>query len=31
MPNGSEEDCEPFVEIVDDEPVDDTEELDEAA
>jgi len=28
---GSEDDDEPFIEIEDDEPVDDTEELDDAA
>jgi PRTRC genetic system protein E len=31
VPDGSEEDDEPFVEIEDDEPVEDTEELDDAA
>jgi PRTRC genetic system protein E len=31
LPDGSEEDDEPFIEIEDDEPVDDTEELDDAA
>jgi hypothetical protein len=31
LPDGSEEDEEPFVDIEDDEPVDGTEEMDDAA